>query len=585
MSRSIEPKQNIYTIGYRFFKPLGELIMKLYKDLPNDLGKADIRVYPLAYASAVAMLTITMAALMVSINLILYVAFGIVHPLLIILCIIIPIITFVLGVLAPVVWKYNRIKSLENETPFAAAYISVMSTGGITPFRSMKRLSQAKLLPNLAKVSKYIVFDVSLFGIDPLTAMDRAADNVPAKSYAELIKGYVSTVRTGGDFVHYLLRKTELMFNERIGQLRVIGEKLGMMMEGYIAVTVLLGLGIYAIYITNVAMPVPMPMFGQASFFLFTYILTPMISILFLYLGDMMQPSYPESDWTIYKIWMAGLIPGIVVILISVVIPTFPVRTAVEKLVIDILGLGSGTVLPTLIGLILIISSIPGAWASIKHERKKRETERNLAFFLRDLVEIRKAGLPPEKCIANLKNRDYGILSPLIKRLSAQIEWGIPVRKILQDFSNSVNSWLAKMMMFLLIDAVDIGGGTPRTMEAMASYTEMMNEVEKQKREQLKPLLIVPYIGALVLVVSTVILLGFMKGVLSIARMGIAYETFLQMFTTPLVINVYLMGLVSGKVGEEKVSAGIKHALLLTLISVVALWITPSITISFAPVG
>jgi len=45
----------------------------------------------------------------------------------------------------------NRSTSLEREMPFAAAYISVMASGGIAPYNSFKRLSEVDLMPSMGK--------------------------------------------------------------------------------------------------------------------------------------------------------------------------------------------------------------------------------------------------------------------------------------------------------------------------------------------------------------------------------------------------------------------------------------------------
>ena len=60
---------------------------------------------------------------------------------------------------------------LEREMPFAAAYISVMSSGGIAPYTSFKRLTEVDLMPAMSKEARDIIKDVEIFGIDPLTAL------------------------------------------------------------------------------------------------------------------------------------------------------------------------------------------------------------------------------------------------------------------------------------------------------------------------------------------------------------------------------------------------------------------------------
>ena len=45
----------------------------------------------------------------------------------------------------------DRATNLEREIPFAAAYISVMASGGIAPYTSFKRLSEVDLMPAMRK--------------------------------------------------------------------------------------------------------------------------------------------------------------------------------------------------------------------------------------------------------------------------------------------------------------------------------------------------------------------------------------------------------------------------------------------------
>ena len=45
----------------------------------------------------------------------------------------------------------DRSIGLERELPFAAAYISVMSSGGIAPTISFKRLTEVNLMPAMRK--------------------------------------------------------------------------------------------------------------------------------------------------------------------------------------------------------------------------------------------------------------------------------------------------------------------------------------------------------------------------------------------------------------------------------------------------
>ena len=69
--------------------------------------------------------------------------------------------------------------------PFAAAYISVMASGGIAPYTSFKRLSEVDLMPAMQGEAREIIKDVEIFGIDPLTAIENAAKKESAGHFQE----------------------------------------------------------------------------------------------------------------------------------------------------------------------------------------------------------------------------------------------------------------------------------------------------------------------------------------------------------------------------------------------------------------
>ena len=63
--------------------------------------------------------------------------------------------------------------------------------------------------------------------------------------------------------------------------------------------------------------------------------------------------------------------------------------------------------------------------------------EQGVTNFLRDLTEVRKTGLSPEKCIESLSKRDYGTFSKELRKISSEISWGIPIKKGHDGFSSS----------------------------------------------------------------------------------------------------------------------------------------------------
>jgi flagellar protein FlaJ len=234
------------------------------------------------------------------------------------------------------------------------------------------------------------------------------------------------------------------------------------------------------------------------------------------------------------------------------------------------------------VAITLIISAVPPAIVHQKIASKKASMEKGISNFLRDLTETRKTGLSPEACISNLSSRDYGAFSAELQKMSSDIGWGIPMRNVIMDFVGKTKSWMSQIVMFLLLEAVDVGGGTISMIESLARFNNMTQEVEKEKRMSVRPYMIMPYFAAILLVATTLMTLIF-----TTQTVGMAAETatttaassnldeLTLIFTVSVVTHCYLIGLVAGKISEESLAAGFKHSALLVVIAIVASYVVP----------
>jgi len=205
--------------------------------------------------------------------------------------------------------------------------------------------------------------------------------------------------------------------------------------------------------------------------------------------------------------------------------------------------------------------------------------ERGISNFLRDLTEIRKTGLAPEKCIETLTDRDYGEFSKELRQISKELSWGIPVRKVIMDFVKRTKSWLSQIVMFLLVETIDVGGGTIAMIESLTRFNTMTQEVEKEKKMAVKPYVMIPYFAAILLVATTLMTLTFTAQTISVGGQtsaAIDLNSLQLIFTTSVIVHCYLIGLVAGKISEESVAAGFKHSALLVLIAILAAELLPN---------
>ena len=87
-----------------------------------------------------------------------------------------------------------------------------------------------------------------------------------------------------------------------------------------------------------------------------------------------------------------------------------------------------------------------------------------------------------------------------------------------------------------------------------------------------------PYFAAILLVATTVMMIGFTSGTLGVA--GTTGQTkdlgpMITTFVTSAIFHSYLIGIVAGKISEESIAAGFKHASILVIIAVLAAKLVP----------
>ena len=553
--------------SFRIFGGVAPSFLKNVYEFKGTLDKARIKIYHETYVSLmlfVAMLTIPGSVISV---LILY-FFGFMP---IIFLIPLPLYVMAGFLLAPLSKASDRASSLEREMPFVAAYISVMASGGIAPYTSFKRLSDVELMPAMKGEAREIIKDVEIFGIDPLSALEKAAKENPLDIFKEFLAGYASTVIIGGDIGHFLERKAEDIFKARALRVKAAAERLGMLMETFIIVQVMMSLCFYILFSVNAIQP------GASSdisgMIMYTYLFSPLLSAMFIWLAHNMQPKSPVTEMRPYKVFgVCAVIAVIVFLLLTNFLGaiSIPFITSLQTIV-D---------LPVALSIALVIATAPAAVVSMKLSVHKNSMENGINNFLRDLTEVRKTGLSPEKCIESLSKRDYGTFSKELRKISSEISWGIPIKKVIMDFLKRTKSWMVQLNMFLLVETIDVGGGTIAMIESLSRFNNLTQEVEKEKKMSVRPYIMMPYLASILLVATTVMMLSFTSGTLLVGMPGQATQAqdlapIRTVFMTSVIFNSYLIGIVAGKISDESVASGFKHATILVVLSLVAAKVMP----------
>jgi len=553
---------NLEGWSYRIFGGIAPKFLSNVFEFRGNLKRAGMKIYAETYVTMMffaALLTVPVTV--VALVLLYFYKF-----VFLVFLVPLPLFVMIVFMITPSMKAGERGHSLEREMPFAAAYITVMATGGISPYMSIKRLSKVELMPAMRREAREIMRDVEIFGVDPLSALEDSAKNHPLDIYQDFIAGYASTVITGGDISHFLESKTHDIFKARSMRIKAAAERLGTLLESFVIVMVLMSLCFYilfsvdAIYSTGVGM--------YSTMILYTYVFAPMLSIVFIYLAHDMQPKSPITEMRPYKVaLMSSAVAGLLFLLLTGIggMVNIPIFNAIKGIV-D---------LPTALAVCLFIATMPAAIVHSRLARKKSDVEKGIASFLRDLTEIRKTGMAPEKCIENLAKRNYGNFSRDLERISSQLSWGIPLRQVFMDFIKRTKSWLSQLVIFLLVEGIDVGGGTIAMIESLTRFNNMTQEVEKEKKMNSRPFILIPYFAAIMLMATTLLTLIFVGKTASMATASVGQSRIdvagvSMIFSVSVMIHVFMIGLVAGKIAEESIAAGFKHSAILVIITLLA---------------
>ena len=401
-----------------------------------------------------------------------------------------------------------------------------------------------------------------------------AAKKTPLDIFKDFLSGYASTVIIGGDIGHYLERKAEDIFKTRALRVKAAAERLGMLLETFIIVMVMMSLCFYILFAVNGIQSGAGSTADISQFsgiLLYTYIFTPMLSIMFIYLAHSMQPKTPLLEMRPYKVFA---ISGVIAMIVFMLLTNFmgatqlPIFTELQAIGVD---------LPIALAVALFISAAPAAIVHIKLAKVRNGMEQGVTNFLRDLTEVRKTGLSPEKCIESLSKRDYGTFTKELRKISTEISWGIPIKKVMMEFLHRTRSWMVQIVMFLLVETIDVGGGTIAMIESLARFNNLTQEVEKEKKMSVRPYVMMPYLASILLVATTIMMMGLTTGITVPGVNSVPQDNSLMqiVFISSVIFNSYLIGIVAGKISEESVGAGFKHAAILVLISIIAAKVIP----------
>lgn len=231
------------------------------------------------------------------------------------------------------------------------------------------------------------------------------------------------------------------------------------------------------------------------------------------------------------------------------------------------------SVFSSIIIVALILFVVPVALLRYFENWKVRALEDYFPQFMRDLVEAIRSGMTLPQAVRSVSENDYGYLSPYVRKLSAQLDWGIPFDKAFLNFSKGTKSKLIKRIASTIIESHRFGGNITDVFEAISSASVEVERLREERKLYINSQLITSYVIFFVFLMVIIGLERFLVPALSEVSIGEIAPTpkemeveYSSIFRNLIIMQGFFAGLIIGKMAEGAVASGIKHSLFLVIV-------------------
>jgi archaeal flagellar protein FlaJ len=148
------------------------------------------------------------------------------------------LVTMMVMYIYPGMKSNNRKRPIDNNLTYITNFLTLLSSSNVPPSVIFKSMSEIDTLKEIRLEFSNIVRDVEVFGSDLMSSIIENAKLSSNPVLRDILIGYVSTVKTGGNPTQYLKITSEKISRERIGKLDQMLESLSAVAEIYIMLLV-----------------------------------------------------------------------------------------------------------------------------------------------------------------------------------------------------------------------------------------------------------------------------------------------------------------------------------------------------------
>lgn len=514
----------------------------------------------------------------------------------------------------------QRRRSIDMNLPYAIMFMYALSKGGMNFLDVCRRLAATEIYGEVANEFDTVVREIDLFGNGLIRALNNVQTLTPSDNFRRFLDDLLSVLESGGDLEKFLHNEAEEYLDDAQDEQATFIETIGTLSELFVVVFVAAPLFLIVVLIV-------VSFLGAETVWmiaLLIYLAFPLGMVGFLLVIDQLSPqtSVPavsvdiDSDRTAlsdavrkddrfkaYRRAKRGY--GLQTLLSGQAraIRSRPVRslwlTAPAALlvativgttgVVDPTGKGFSTApVRTTTGIVvgpLLVASVP---LMILHERGRRRA-RAIVQRLPDLLDLlsnaNEMGIGLVEGCGLVSKWGSGAIADEFRKVRNDLAWNHDIKRALLAFADRMEIPQLTRTMTLVAEGSRASGDLHSLLQIAANDTRARAKLERARRRTVDSYVTIVVIGFLVYLLVIVLVsasylapieeltagAGAIDRPEALAGVGAApVDTYRMLFFHSALIQGFGSGVIAGKLADGDMLSGLKYAVSLVLLTVVA---------------
>lgn len=354
----------------------------------------------------------------------------------------------------------NRKKKVEEELPSFVIFASVLQGVGIGLYESFQLFKETKLFNAMNSEAQLLKRNVEYFGLSQMEALEEMGRTHRSQLLKNLLLGYTSIWRSGGDLTLYLENRAEEFFTHLRQRYQTYTNNVSSVVEALVTLLIILPIMIMVVSFV-------MPGSSLEQITLFATIGLPLLAIIMGVIIASIQPASFNSigldQRTLLVLFGVGMAGGIISYLL------------LKEVWI---ALAVGFLVPSAISMIL----------SGRHVKEVAKLENDLPEFLRDITEYKKIGYDILLAMIHLSKENiyHSAFAKKLGEVGIMLDAGVSPTSSVK--ATEFRSYFGKISFYLLAYIAEFGGGTPKTLETITRFITNAKTVVREGKSTISAL-------------------------------------------------------------------------------------------------